>query len=48
MHREASSEEAKSPKSKGDKDKKITAVRIEFTTEFDKRTFLNKLKEVQG
>lgn len=36
----------KSPKLKGEK--KISAVRIEFTTEADKRTFLNKLKEVQG
>ena len=38
----------KSPKEKSEKDKKITAVRIEFTTEIDKRTFLNRLKEVQG
>ena len=29
-------------------DKCIKAVRIEFTTEEDKRMFLNKLKEVQG
>ena len=36
----------KSPKMKGDKC--IKAVRIEFTTEEDKRMFLNKLKEVQG
>lgn len=37
---------SKSPKAKSEK--KITAVRIEFTTEADKRIFLNKLKEVQG
>lgn len=37
---------SKSPKVKSEK--KINAVRIEFTTEADKRMFLNKLKEVQG
>lgn len=40
------SDDEKSPKLKPEK--KITAVRIEFTTEADKRIFLNKLKEVQG
>lgn len=45
---ESSPDGGKSPKEKSEKDKKITAVRIEFTSEADKRTFLNRLKEVQG
>lgn len=38
--------EDKPAKSKAEK--KITAIRIEFISEEDKRMFLNKLKEVQG
>lgn len=46
VHRTDSPGGSKSPKVKSEK--KVTAVRIEFTTEADKRIFLNKLKEVQG
>lgn len=46
VRRTDSPQGGKSPKVKSEK--KITAVRIEFTTEADKRIFLNKLKEVQG
>ncbi|KAI9823816.1 MAG: hypothetical protein M1826_007637 [Phylliscum demangeonii] len=39
---------AVAPTVKAGKEKKITAVRIEFTTEADKRAFVDKFREVQG
>ena len=38
-----------SPKSPGSKkEKKISAVKIEFESEVEKRTFLDKVREIQG
>ena len=37
-----------SQSSKPKNEKRITGARIEFTTELDKRLFLEKLREVQG
>jgi len=46
MVRQKSMDHTKSPKLKNDK--RVTGVRIEFTTDMDKRLFLEKFREVQG
>ncbi len=46
MQRQSSVDYSKSPKLKSEK--RITGARIEFTTDMDKRLFLEKFREVQG
>ena len=46
LTRQNSVDHTKSPKLKSEK--RITGARIEFTTDMDKRLFLEKFREVQG